>query len=535
MKKKFLLICMIAASVFNTYADKTIYVAPSAAGTGSGLNAENPTSFPQALGALDATGFTTLILPANANFLLSGGTNGYGRIPIPDNSKIIIEGNNAVLEGNGGETRILRASTGCRLDLRNLTFKLGNAAASLGGAIYFGGDSLKITGCTFDSNTADNGAALGIRGKYVKISNSWFKDNYLRSSYQGGAISHTGTTTGGKLIVENTTFSNNIGKAANAAYGTAIITAFDGNARNYLSEISITNCTFYKNNSGLNTHVGDAAIQLDYLGSSAPAGTATTATFVNNTFYGNNNCAINVKGKQQAVSLINNVIIGDSYANSSVSGVQDHGFITEYSVAEGRPAVVAKNNYIVAKNPLSVKIDDAALQSGNLDNNTIVAISSQSDIDALTLSPTLQTPATGVPYLSITSSLSPLVEGGINTVAGISIPTTDVRGITRSNSGSGTGVKSDIGAYEFDNLPIIITSSQTATNDVFTFNQSNREITITSVDNRDLSVTVFLTNGQSVYTKKATNVTIEKNSLPKGLLIFRVNDGTKSVTEKVIN
>lgn len=530
--RQLLILCFWAAGIFTVFANKTIYVAPVASGTGSGVDAANPTTFSQALGALDATGYTTLVLPNAALFQLSGGTNGFGRIPIVDNSKVIIEGNNSILEGNGGETRILRASVGCVVELKNLTFKLGNAAASLGGAIFFGGDSLKISGCVFEGNTADNGAAIGSRGKYIKISNSWFKDNYLRNSFQGGAISHTGTTAGGTLIVENTTFSNNLGKAAsNPAYGTAIITAFDGNVRNYLNTISITNCTFYKNRASLNDPSGYAAVQLDFLGATAPTGTATTATFVNNTFYANTNAAIRILGKQQAVSLINNVIAGDSWDNISGVGIQEHGLITEFSVAEGRPAFIAKNNYIVAKYPKSAKIDDAVFAAGNSDNNTLVNTTSQSSIDNLALGTSLQTSGSPVPYLPILSSSGPLVEGGINLYSGVVIPTTDARGVTRAVGYAGS--KSDIGSYEFDNLT---TAIQDVLNDSFTFNQSTSEISISNHNNITISAKVFLPNGQSVYTKTTNStITIPKTQLPKGVLIFIVNDGKESVTKKIIN
>ena len=532
MKKQFLLFSMMAVSVLTAFADKTIYVAPSASGTGTGANANNPTTFTQAFGALDATGgFTTLVLPSGASFQLGGGTTGYGRLPIPDNSKIIIEGNNSILEGTGNDTRIMRASTGCNLTLKNLTLRKGNAATSLGGAIFFAGDSLKIYGCIFEKDTADNGAAIGSRGKYIKISNCWFKGNRLRNSFQGGAISHTGTTAGGTLIVENTTFSDNGARSGNYGFGLAIITAFDGNVRNYLNKISITNCTFYQNNSGLNTHVGDAAIQLDSPGTTAPTGTVTTATLVNNTFYGNKNCAVNVKGTQQAVTLINNVIVGDIYANTSVSGVQDNGFIAEYAVAGGRPTIVAENNYIVAKVSVNAKVDDPALQSGNSDHNTIVTISSQNDIDVLGLSTALLTNGSDVPYLDIASSSSPLVEGGISSYSGISIPTTDLRGIVRGIAATGTGY--DIGAYEYNGFTT--TSVNAVTNNSFTISQSANEIDITS-KNKPISVKVYLPNGQFVYTNTTSNSTsISKTQLPKGVLIFVINDGEKTVAKKLIN
>ncbi len=529
MKKLLLFACLITAGISTVFADKTIYVSPS--GNGNGLTAESPTTFPQALGALDATGYTTLVLPSNETFTLSGGTTGYGRIPIVDNSKIIIEGNNSILEGNGAETRILRANTGCRLTLKNLTFRLGNGGASLGGAIFFGGDSLTISGCIFESNTADNGAAIGSRGNYVKITNSWFKDNYIRSSFQGGAISHTGTTSGGKLIVENTTFSNNLGKATNnPAYGTAIITAFDGNVRNYLSEISINNCTFFKNSASLNTTAGYAAVHLDYLGSTAPAGTATTATFVNNTFYGNSDASIRILGKQQAVRLINNVIVGDSWATVSATSVQDHGIICEFSVAEGRPALVAKNNYIVAKYPKSSKNDDAALASNNTDNNTLITSASQNDIDALGLSATLQTANSPVPYLSITNELSPLVNHGTNAVSGITIPTTDVKGVVRGSANTGSSY--DIGAFEYVTISTDIRKLES--ND-FSVELKNSQVSIVNNKDNILIVNIYLPNGQLVYSGSSTKLlNIPTSQLPKGILILNINNGTTATAKKIM-
>lgn len=116
--------------------------------------------------------------------------------------------------------------------------------------------------------------------------------------------------------------------------------------------------------------------------------------------------------------------MGDSYTNVSPTGIQDHGFITEYSVAEGRPQVVAQNNYIVAKTPISTKVDDAALQFGNSNSNALVATSSQNDMDTLALSTALDSTSNKVPFLPIVSSSSILLEAGINSYSGIVIPPT---------------------------------------------------------------------------------------------------------------
>ena len=540
MKKQFLLLCMITASVFTTFADKTIYVANAQLGTKDGSSAANACELNQIFGvktpavALDATGTTTVYFDASAEYSINAdysSAKDRACVLIPDNltRRVIFEGNNAILKGTSTSLRMFRIGSLTNVELKNLTIKNGTHPAALGGAIFFAGDSLKISGCVFDHNSSDNGGAIGSRGKYLKITNSWFKDNYLLNSFQGGAISHTGTTAGGALIVENTTFSNNLGKAASNAWGTAIITAFDGTTRNYLNTISISNCTFYKNNAGFNTNAGNTAIQLDYLNTTL-TGTVTTATFVNNTFYGNSNCGIRVWGKQQAVSLINNVIVGDSWANVSGAAVQDHGIIYEFSVADGRPALVAKNNYIVTKVPKSTKNDDVALASGNTDGNTLVTTTAQTDIDALGLSPDLQTSGSVVPYLGIAASSSPLVEGGISIFSGITIPVSDTRGVSRGTETRGT--KYDIGSYEFDNFT---TEVSTVSEDFFTLRQSAGEITIDNQGGSALSVNMYSTNGQNIYSINVTkSLTIRKNQLPKGVLILAVNNGLKTVAKKIV-
>lgn len=533
MKKRFFLFCMLAVSITTAFADKTIYVGPTASGTGTGDDADNACTFATALANLDETGVTTFSLAPNSTILsTSGGGTMTGRILIPDGKKIIIEGNNATIDGTGSSSvRIMRIGASANVQIKNVTFINGSHPTSLGGAIFFVGDSLNISGCVFDNNSADNGGALGSRGKYIKISNSWFKNNKLLNSYQGAAISHTGLTTGGSLVVDNSTFSNNTGKTGSACYGTAIITAFDGSTRNYLNTVSITNCTFYKNMAGINTTAGYAAVQLDFLGTTAPTGTVTTASFVNNTFYGNSDAAINIKGKQQAVRLVNNVLVGDAYDNISGLGKQDHGFITEYSIAEGRPAVVAKNNYIVAKTPKSGKVDDTSLQAGNPDNNTLVTIGSQADIDALYLSTALQTIGSPVPYLAVASSSSPLVEGGISTVAGVVIPSTDIKGVTRASDTTGT--KFDIGVYEFDGL----TTGGAAINEaMFSVKQLSNGIYIDNQSDKTLRISVILPNGQQVYSEMtATSTIINRELFQKGLLIVVVSDGVSTIAHKVIN
>ena len=435
MKKSLWTLFLVLVSVFAGFADKTIYVAPSIQGNGDGTSAANACKIKTATTTanLAASGTTTIVFPSNATFQVTtsdGDTPANGCVLIANTvtKKIIFEGNNSIILGSSGTAvRLLRLGTGSDIELRNLTFRNGTSTGTLGGGVFFGGTNLIMTGCTFDNCTADYGAAFASRGTNVTIRNCYFMNNKLVGGNYGCAVTNTGTATGGTFIIENTTFTNNTGGAGKATYGTAICTAYDGYGspapRGYLNTITISNCTFYKNLSGLTTNPGYASVYLDELSSGT-----TTATFVNNTFYGNSNCGIYIKGIKQSVKLVNNVIIGDSWATISGSGYNDHGIIAEKNVlTDLRPAIVAYNNYIVAKGAISTTITE--LSSGS-NGNTFVTTTAQSSIDAAYLNSSLS--ATSIPYLTITNSSSPLLNTGISTLSGVTIPSTDITGFQRT-------------------------------------------------------------------------------------------------------
>ena len=539
MKKKILLVCLITANVFATFANKTIYVNSTVQGNGDGTTPATACKIRTAIESnLDATGTSTIVFPSNATFQVTtsdGNTPTSGCILVANatTKKIIFEGNNSTILGTDGVlVRLLRLGSGTNVELRNLTFKNGNHTSALGGGVYFGGDSLKISGCTFDNNLANYGGAFASRGKYVKISNSYFINNKLSAVGKGGAMTVTGTTAGGTLIIENTTFNNNNNTGVTGTcLGTAICTANDGYASAgtfsaYLTTILISNCTFYKNVASVNTNNQCSAIYMDELSS----GGTTNATFVNNTFYGNSNTGLYIVGAKQTVTLVNNVIAGDSYATVSGSGVQDFGILTSATIGGGRPAIIAKNNYIVTKSPINSSITESTLQPGNNDNNTLVTIASQNDIDVLGLSTALQTSGSVVPYLGTSAMSSPLVEAGISTYSGITISTTDARGVIRG-IGS-TGSKFDIGAYEFDH---VVTGIQYISEEFFTLNQTAGEISIDNQGGNALLVNMYSTNGQNIYSANVNkSLTIRRNQLPKGVMILSVNNGLKTVTKKIV-
>lgn len=538
MKRQFLLICMAVAGIFTAFADKTVYVASTAQGTADGTSSANAKAIGDVFSNLSAnlaSSGTTYIVLAQEEYLIPSktawGGNDNGGIQVPDGTtkKIVLEGNNATINGANltGSVRMIRLGASTQVEFKNLNFKNGTgSASSVGGAFYFAGDSLILSGCTFDNNKAGSGGAIASRGKHIKITNSYFLNNKLTGTGRGAAITHTGNSSGGTLVVENTTFSNNTGYAGNPTYGSAICTAYDGSTRNYLSEITITNSTFYKNLSGSTATYGYAAVYLDSMLVGKPV---SNVKFVNNTFSGNSNCGIYINGTRYNVSLFNNAIVGCAYDDVSDPSKFDHGIIANKTLANGRPAITAYNNYIVAEAPLSSAISE--LTTGD-NGNTYVSASSQADLDNVLLSADLQTGGSSVaPYLSITSGTSPLVESGISSYAGVTIPSKDVRGVTRATGTSGT--KYDIGAFEYNDLPT--GTSNSLSNDFCTLLVNKSNVLIENKSNNRITVNAYSANGQKIYSASATqSLSIDKNQLSQGITIFNISNGSKSVTKKVI-
>jgi len=64
---------------------------------------------------------------------------------------------------------MFRIGSSTNVELRNLIFNNGTHTGSSGGAIYFAGDSLKISSCIFNNCSANNGGAVASRSKYVNV------------------------------------------------------------------------------------------------------------------------------------------------------------------------------------------------------------------------------------------------------------------------------------------------------------------------------------------------------------------------------
>jgi len=125
---------MITASVFTTFADKTIYVANAQLGTKDGSSAANACELNQIFGvktpavALDATGTTTVYFDASAEYSINAdfsSAKDRACVLIPDNltRRVIFEGNNAILKGTSTSLRMFRIGSLTNVQLKNLTIK----------------------------------------------------------------------------------------------------------------------------------------------------------------------------------------------------------------------------------------------------------------------------------------------------------------------------------------------------------------------------------------------------------------------------
>ena len=193
---------------------------------------------------------------------------------------LTIIGENTTINANAAQ-RILRTEA-ARLVLKGITFTGVKNYSSMGGVLYFAGNSgatseLVIDSCVFDSNTltegAEGGAAIatGTNAMNVIITNSVFKNNQAgkySSTMSGAVIRFQGKD--GNFVVENSTFHNNAVNSNNGA--TAI--GFDNGSN---VKARLVNNTFYNNTT---TGVPSGSVPNILI-----KGSSNTVAVANNTFY----------------------------------------------------------------------------------------------------------------------------------------------------------------------------------------------------------------------------------------------------------
>lgn len=454
---------------------------------------------------------------------------------------LTIIGENTTINANAAQ-RILRTEA-ARLVLKGITFTGVNNYSSMGGVLYFAGNSgsaseLVVDSCVFDGNTltdgADGGAAIatGTNAMNVTITNSVFKNNRAgkyNSSMSGAVIYIQGKD--GRVVVENSTFHNNVVNSNNGA--TAIGFANGSNV-----QARLVNNTFYNNTT---TGVPQGSVPNVLV-----KGSSNTVAVANNTFYFDLRDESDDTGDQ---TLMKEVYKRTSAVNIAETGNNTLHFVNNVVVglrsavitpaATGR-TIVCQNNYCVVLEPHGFVSELVDGENGNVlstARESNVGDPFIADIEALNA----LMPSVGlavelsddnfVPYLAVEKT-SPLVNAGANEylVAEENIvPEFDVVGTAREDG------YVDIGAYEYvdDDDPTGIAGNELS-EELMVYVQAG-DVVVENHTDAAFEVRLVQIDGRQVAAMKVQQTAvIDGSALPHGVLLVVANNGTSQITKKVI-
>ena len=538
MKKPITLVSaalMAAVCSLSVHADKVYYVDPDGNNPdGMAVDAVY-TKIGTAINNVTADEPVTIYLKPGHVFSETNMTTDTKRVDLT------IIGENTTINANAAQ-RILRTEA-ARLVLKGITFTGVKNYSSMGGVLYFAGNSgsaseLVVDSCVFDGNTltdgADGGAAIatGTNAMNVTITNSVFKNNRAgkyNSSMSGAVIYIQGKD--GRVVVENSTFHNNVVNSNNGA--TAIGFANGSNV-----QARLVNNTFYNNTT---TGVPQGSVPNVLV-----KGSSNTVAVANNTFYFDLRDESDDTGDQ---TLMKEVYKRTSAVNIAETGNNTLHFVNNVVVglrsavitpaATGR-TIVCQNNYCVVLEPHGFVSELVDGENGNVlstARESNVGDPFIADIEALNA----LMPSVGlavelsddnfVPYLAVEKT-SPLVNAGANEylVAEENIvPEFDVVGTAREDG------YVDIGAYEYvdDDDPTGIAGNELS--EELTVYVQAGDVVVENHTDAAFEVRLVQIDGRQVAAMKVQQTAvIDGSALPHGVLLVVANNGTSQITKKVI-
>ncbi len=434
-------------------------------------------------------------------------TSGYNGLPVVS-SAITIQGNGNTISRQAGtpDFRIMFVGSGGNLTLNSATISGGVASgatpANRGGAINVFGALLTVTNSTLSGNTSTSyGGAIEARYSTVTVSNSTLSGNsgavngggiFARASRvavtdsvlsgnsaaNGGGISVRSST----ITVSNSTLSGNSG-------------TFGGGIRALSASLAISNSTLSGNsaaNSGggvsvasSNVMVSDSALSGNSAATRAGGLYAYSAslTISNSTLSGNSAGASGggIQVRNSPTILVSNSTLA---GNSTISGGSSGGGIYN------RDSTVTVSNSTLSGNsatfgggirnivgPVTVLSSIIALQGGGSDCSGVVTTGGYSIESGTSCGFTGTGDQQNVPSASL--ALQPLAANGgptqtralgFGSVALDRIPvgaleangcgvtvTTDQRGLPRAGGAGNGGSACDVGAYEAQTPPLVVT------------------------------------------------------------------------------
>lgn len=496
----------------------------------------------KALGKITTTDTTTIYLETGATFTATDLNTQTTR------AHINLIGSNTTISGGEKNARILRTEA-ASLTLKGITFCDVKDYMNIGGVLYFAGNAndvstLTIDSCVFENNSLLDASstpggvviATGNNVIDIKISNSIFRNNNLgrTGSDATGVIMHY-QGKNGEVEISNCLFEGNKTTSTTGALTIGLGTTASN------SQIIMANNTFYNNSTRNSNTVGSVAnIMIQ--------GTNNVAAVANNTFFfnqrddaeGETEDQASIKKIYKRTSAVNIVNAGNNtlhFVNNVVSGMRN----AVISAGTNDRTIECFNNYAAVLEP-HVYVSEFA----NGINGNIVFTARPSnagdpfaaDIEALNaimanvgISSTLEEDSY-IPYLAITESTSQLINNGMDAYLVNEmniIPATDIKGTSRTNT--------DMGAFEYiqeGGVGTGIESQEQHSNMVNIYNMPS-EIMIENITGQPLLLQIVLMDGHSVALMTINDcTTISKNSLPQGVLLLVVNNGTETTTKKII-
>jgi hypothetical protein len=413
------------------------------------------------------------------------------------------------------------------LTIKNLTFKGALVTNGDGGSFTIvdaaqGRNTLNIENCYFEDNKAVRGGAFSFVGYNLNVNNCHFKNNMANQTgtpndKEGGAIFllPLSGSSGMQITISNSTFESNFAATKGGAISLLSNLAGSG-APN--SNLSITNCVFYKNTAAAAANQGGACHLLT-------TATETNALFdlriVNSTFYHNGKKddstqknTIQLDGNRYSgMILVNNIMIPVTGATL--------GFTLDVNRADGGALFTGKNNLIES---ISGNVSSEDFTTGAGTSNNLLG-DYENDIKLKTSLTTPSVSTYQVPYLELEDGSIAIDEGINNYGTPDIVPDSDIRGKMVIN-----GLK-DIGSFEYEGLTSGIIRNFGGKSK-FSCNVTDNEILFSEIIT---DIGIFDISGCKIIEKhnvNANNLTI--NELSDGIYVVKVLTGNGSHVQKII-
>lgn len=524
----------LIAMALPAMADEAYYVSPEGNNTNDGKSEATAfRSITKAVNLLADNTPTTIYLAQGATFDVSGPE----AIIVGENKNVKFVGDGTVLKSGDKEylgDRIAYINKGTDASFYGLTFKNGCVRdGQPGGAIFFDGNVLEVSHCTFTKNEGNNSAgAIASRGKDVIITDCIFDANRVFGGYGCGAvIYHCGLPNAPRekcsLIIRNSSFTNNESKSDTKGDLIGFLQYCRGSE--YTHEYS--NVTYFEMSNCLvkGNIAGSPSANVRPRGTDIYIGGVRDdmeINLINNTFYNTKVLAFR-SFFDVPYRLINNVFY------KKVEGDERNDFaILSENDSEDRDELIAYNNCFVCDFSKNLHIDDACFTSKRDECGNIILDADQSA--QLGFDKRTSTDGSYAEYLPITNASSVLIDKGLDSTEGKDgcdgelIPATDITG--KKPVG-----RKDIGCFEYGEGDGVA-AAEVADN-IFALATNGTSVRVSNLGGQNMHLTVTLIDGRTIYTADSdSDITIARDelSMPSGILIFTATAAGHTQTVKTV-